>query len=65
VSKGLRGPRKRLIALQDLLGELNDAVVARANIRTWIAEPNTALPPRVLFLLGKLEKRLRSRGELD
>lgn len=60
--KSLRSHRKRLVELQDLLGEYNDTVVARGNIRSWIVG-HVKLPPATIFLLGILEERLRVRGE--
>jgi CHAD domain-containing protein len=55
--------RKRLVRLQDVLGEYNDTVVARSNIRSWVQERTRSLPPRVVFSLGCLEERLRMQGE--
>jgi len=60
----LGGPRKRLAALQELLGELNDVVVARASIRAWIEESGVLLPRPTLSLLVQLDEDLRIQGEV-
>jgi hypothetical protein len=55
--------RKRLRQLQNLLGAFNDSVVARENLRGWIATRAGALPAPTVSFLGKLEERLRVQGE--
>jgi CHAD domain-containing protein len=61
--KTLRPHRKRLVRLQNVLGDYNDTIVARANIRNWIEGPAKALPPSAILFLGALDERLRCRGE--
>jgi triphosphatase len=48
---------RRLVALQDNLGEHQDALVAVAHIRDLVAERADDLPPRALFVLGRIAER--------
>jgi triphosphatase len=52
---------KRLVAVQDHLGELQDAQVAMADLEELVAEAD--LPPRAVFLLGRMYERHARRAE--
>lgn len=52
-----------MIALQDTLGEHQDAVVAIEHLRELAAGPRRALPPHALFVMGSLAERYAHRAE--
>src|SRR5262249_60788983 len=53
---------RRLVAVQDCLGEHQDAQVAMQRLRAMAEEEG--LPPRAVFLLGRIDERyeIRARG---
>jgi CHAD domain-containing protein len=51
---------RRLVAVQDLLGEHQDAQVAMERIRLLV---EADLPPRAVFLLGRISERYARRAE--
>ena len=51
---------RRLVLVQDCLGEHQDAQVAMQRLREMAEEPG--LPPRVVFLLGRIDERYAVRG---
>jgi CHAD domain-containing protein len=61
--KALKPFCRRVLKLQDVLGDYNDAAVARANLRSWLERRARSLRPGAIFLLGRLEERYRIAGE--
>jgi CHAD domain-containing protein len=54
---------RRLVRLQDLLGEHQDACVALGWIGRLVAEGSERLPDRASFVLGRLAERYERRAE--
>lgn len=61
-NQGVAPYLKRLVRLQQVLGDYNDTIVGRANIRAWVDHPAIPLPAAAILLLGALEERLRRHG---
>jgi CHAD domain-containing protein len=53
---------KRLVDVQDVLGEHQDAQVAMAHIRDLVAEDGRTLDPRTVFALGRVVERYDRRA---
>jgi triphosphatase len=58
--KPARAYVKRMVALQDVLGAHQDAVVARASLRAVALDPSHPLDPGTIFALGALADRHRT-----
>jgi CHAD domain-containing protein len=54
---------RRLAALQDTLGLMQDAEVASTRLATLAADPSTALPPATVFTMGCVAQRYRSEAD--
>jgi triphosphatase len=54
---------KRLVALQDLLGLQQDAVVAIRRLRSTVAEQGASLAPPTIFAMGVVASRYGSQEE--
>jgi CHAD domain-containing protein len=54
---------RRTVALQDLLGDYQDAHVAIARLRALAAERGGALGPEAVFAMGEVAERYRSGME--
>jgi len=52
-----QNPIHRLVALQDILGEHQDAQVAIGRLRSLAAEQGSALPPVTIFVMGEVAER--------
>src|SRR5205823_10728565 len=48
---------ERLVALQDLLGEHQDAQVAVERLRSLVAEVGSSLSPQAVFAMGSIAER--------
>jgi CHAD domain-containing protein len=64
-----QGLVKRLVAVQDILGEHQDATVAVERLRALVAQRGRELPPEAVFAMGEIAERYarsmeRLRGEL-
>lgn len=60
---------KRLVAVQDILGDHQDATVAVDRLRALVAQRGRELPPEAVFAMGEIAERYartmeRLRGEL-
>jgi triphosphatase len=53
---------KKLVSLQDVLGEHQDAQVAIARLRALALEGNDALPPEAVFAMGMIAERYRVKA---
>jgi triphosphatase len=53
---------KRLVALQDLLGTQQDAVVAAGRLRELATRDRGSLPPSTVFAMGAVAERYAQRG---
>ena len=53
---------RRLIRLQDLLGDLHDAELGELRLRELAKNPDTELPPNAPFVLGRLSERSARRA---
>lgn len=59
--------RKRLVKLQDVLGQFNDAHVAIQNVRALLATQAHHLSPNAIYALGRIEERYHrlAKASLD
>jgi CHAD domain-containing protein len=53
---------RRLVALQDLLGEHQDAEVAIARLRSLVGDGDESLAPETVFAMGAIAERYRQRA---
>jgi CHAD domain-containing protein len=53
---------KRLVDVQDVLGEHQDAQVAMAHIRALVSDDGPSLKPRTVFTLGRVVERYEHRA---
>ena len=54
---------KRLVDVQDVLGEHQDAQVAMAHIRELVSDDGPSLDPGTVFALGRVDERYDRRGK--
>jgi triphosphatase len=54
---------RRLVAVQDLLGLVQDAAVATQRLRTMVAEQGSTLPPATIFAMGVVSRRYGEQEE--
>jgi CHAD domain-containing protein len=61
--KPARVMNRRLIALQDVLGNHQDAIVAHQRLRSLAIDEGESLPPATVFAMGELAARYLDRAE--